>query len=349
MDDTARTPAPLVVSLAGLTAVSGFLDAVSYLALGHVFTANMTGNVLLLGFAAAGAAGFSFAASLCALAFFLAGAVVGGMLARRVPEPRSLVLAAMAVETALTVAAALIAALVVGVGSGWPRFVVIALLALAVGTRNAAVRRLAVPDMSTTVLTTTLTGLASESSLAGGTNPHLRNRSTSVIAMFAGAVVGAVLVAARRCCLVPDRRRRSRRGLGGLLLAPVPAAARSGHLARAGPADPAGRTSVLEVDRRGSTQGGADPASERSTQELERLGRRWPAGTPRALRPGVRSSPASRRPGSRSRRESASRRVWPAWGGGSPRRRVARCRRGAPLLRGPRGGRPPTATPRPPP
>jgi len=194
MDDTARTPAPLVVTLAGLTAVSGFLDAVSYLALGHVFTANMTGNVLLLGFATAGAAGFSVTASLCALAFFLGGAVLGGLLARRFPVPHALVLTALGVETTLTVAAALVAALVGGVGSGWPRFVVIALLAFAVGTRNAAVRRLAVPDMSTTVLTTTLTGLASESVLAGGANPHLRNRSASVAAMFAGAVVGALLV-----------------------------------------------------------------------------------------------------------------------------------------------------------
>ena len=40
--------------LVGLTAVTGLVDAVSYLALGHVFTANMTGNVVFLGFALAG-------------------------------------------------------------------------------------------------------------------------------------------------------------------------------------------------------------------------------------------------------------------------------------------------------
>ena len=62
------------------------------------------------------------------------------------------------------------------------------------GTRNAAVRRIGVRDMSTSVLTTTLTGLASDSSLAGGTNPNARLASTSVLSMFGGALVGAVLV-----------------------------------------------------------------------------------------------------------------------------------------------------------
>src|SRR5580704_12648879 len=50
---------PLVLSLATLTVVSGVVDAVSYFGLGHVFTANMTGNVVLIGFALAGAPGFS--------------------------------------------------------------------------------------------------------------------------------------------------------------------------------------------------------------------------------------------------------------------------------------------------
>jgi uncharacterized membrane protein YoaK (UPF0700 family) len=51
---TDRDPVPLLMALMALTAVSGLVDAVSYLGLGHVFTANMTGNVVVLGFAAAG-------------------------------------------------------------------------------------------------------------------------------------------------------------------------------------------------------------------------------------------------------------------------------------------------------
>jgi len=194
MSEPDRPPQPLVVTLALLTVVSGFVDAVSFLGLGHVFTANMTGNVVLIGFAAAGAPGFSMAASLTALACFLAGAVVGGRLARGVALQRTLLLAVMVVEAACVAAAAIIAGAVPAISAGWPRFTVIGLLAAGMGTRNAAVRRIAVRDMSTSVLTTTLTGLASDSSLAGGTNPNARLASTSVLSMFGGALVGAVLV-----------------------------------------------------------------------------------------------------------------------------------------------------------
>jgi uncharacterized membrane protein YoaK (UPF0700 family) len=100
----------------------------------------------------------------------------------------------MAIEAACTAAAAVVAGAVPAVGSGWPRFTVIGLLALGMGLRNTAVRRVGVPDMSTTVLTTTLTGLASQSLLAGGTNPHARLGTTTVLSMFGGALVGAVLV-----------------------------------------------------------------------------------------------------------------------------------------------------------
>ena len=96
MSETDRPPPPpLVVTLAALTVVSGFADAVSFLGLGHVFTANMTGNVILLGFAAAGAPGFAMGGSLCALAAFVVGAVIGGRLARRVQPIRNLLLVAM--------------------------------------------------------------------------------------------------------------------------------------------------------------------------------------------------------------------------------------------------------------
>ena len=118
MSEPEHPPPALVVTLAALTVVSGFIDAVSFLGLGHVFTANMTGNVLLIGFAAAGAAGFSVTASLCALGAFLVGAVVGGRLALRVPPVRKLLLVAMVIEAACTAAAATIAGTVPAVGSG---------------------------------------------------------------------------------------------------------------------------------------------------------------------------------------------------------------------------------------
>ena len=78
---------PLPPLLVSMTLVTGLVDAFSYLVLGHVFVANMTGNVVFLGFALAGAPGFSITASLAAVASFAAGALLGGRLGVAVPRP----------------------------------------------------------------------------------------------------------------------------------------------------------------------------------------------------------------------------------------------------------------------
>jgi len=65
-------------ALLGMTAVTGLVDTVSFLSLGRVFTANMTGNVVLLAFATAHISGLSIARSLTALLAFLGGAMLGG-------------------------------------------------------------------------------------------------------------------------------------------------------------------------------------------------------------------------------------------------------------------------------
>ncbi|MFG2821140.1 YoaK family protein [Kitasatospora sp. NPDC048365] len=185
---------PLALALFGLTVVSGLIDAVSYLGLGQVFTANMTGNVVVIAFALAGAPGFSVPGSLTSLAAFLLGAVLAGRLAaRHTPARRGRWLrTALALEVALHGAAA---AVVFARGAdGSVRYLVIALVAVAMGIRNGTVRGLGVPDLTTTVLTLTLTGLAAESRLAGGTAPRRRRRILAVATMLAGAVPGAVLV-----------------------------------------------------------------------------------------------------------------------------------------------------------
>ena len=74
------------------------------------------------------------------------------------------------------------------------RFLVIGLLGVAMGIRNASVRRLAVPDLMTTVLTLTITGLAADSPLAGTETKRPRRRIIAIAAMLLGAVVGALLV-----------------------------------------------------------------------------------------------------------------------------------------------------------
>jgi uncharacterized membrane protein YoaK (UPF0700 family) len=188
----------LMTALMLMTVVTGFIDAVSYLGLGHVFTANMTGNVVLLGFAVAGAPLLSIARPLTSLGAFLVGAVVGGRLGTAMAAAsrrRWLVTIAIA-EAAMLFAAALVA-IDFNVESGTPAsrlYAVIVLTALPMGMRTATVRRLAVPDITTTVLTTTLAGLAADSSLAGGNNPRMGRRVGSVLSMFAGAILGALLL-----------------------------------------------------------------------------------------------------------------------------------------------------------
>jgi uncharacterized membrane protein YoaK (UPF0700 family) len=188
-----RDQRSLLVVLLVLTFLSGVVDAVCYLGLGRVFTANMTGNIVILGFAAAGAPGFSVTASLTSLVVFLAGAIVGGRFTKHVTPRSRLLTIAIGSEAALVGVAAVIASQVAHVGTGWPRYTVIAFLALAMGIRNSVIRRLAVPDMTTTVLTMTLTGLAADSGLAGGSSPHSVRRTAAVVAMLAGAAVGAAL------------------------------------------------------------------------------------------------------------------------------------------------------------
>jgi uncharacterized membrane protein YoaK (UPF0700 family) len=176
-----------------LTVLSGMVDAVCYLGLGHVFTANMTGNIVLLGFAAAGAPGFSVPATLTSLGLFLVGAVAGGRLSLRVKQHSRLLSTAMLAEASFVAIAAVVAYLAPAVGHGWARYTVIAILAFAMGIRNSVIRRLSIPDMTTTVLTMTLTGLAADSPLAGGKSVRAGRRVTSVLAMLVGAVVGAAL------------------------------------------------------------------------------------------------------------------------------------------------------------
>ena len=186
---------PLPPLLVLLTVVTGLVDAVSYLTFGHVFVANMTGNVVFLGFALAGAHGLSASASLVALCAFFLGAFLGGLVGALWGVHRGRHLRTAMGCSALLVAIAAILALAVGEPVSEPaRYTLIVILGLAMGSQNAAARRLAVPDLTTTVLTLTLTGIAADSRLAGGPGGRPGRRFISVTAMFLGALVGAALV-----------------------------------------------------------------------------------------------------------------------------------------------------------
>jgi uncharacterized membrane protein YoaK (UPF0700 family) len=186
---------PLAPLLLLLTAVTGVVDAFSYLTLGHVFVANMTGNVVFLAFALAGAGQFSIAASLCALAAFSVGALIGGRLSSRGISHRGRLLAVACTFQAMLIVVALVIDLLAGKALvGFAQYALIALLGLAMGAQNAVARKLAVPDLTTTVLTLTITGISADARVAGGSGSRIGRRLLAVLCMFIGALAGALLV-----------------------------------------------------------------------------------------------------------------------------------------------------------
>ena len=198
MASSPTTEKVIPYALLGMTAVTGLVDAVSFLSLGRVFTANMTGNVVILAFATARVPGLSIVRSLTALLAFLVGAILGGRIMARAGVDSQIRFAARAfvLEVVFLSVASFCS---IGYRSdllehSFQPFALIALTALAMGTRNAAVRKLAIPDLTTTVLTLTITGIGADSSLANGNNPRLARRVASVAAMFLGAALGAVII-----------------------------------------------------------------------------------------------------------------------------------------------------------
>jgi uncharacterized membrane protein YoaK (UPF0700 family) len=173
-----------------MTVVTGLVDAFSYLRLVHVFVANMTGNVVFLGFGLSGAGDIAVSASLVAIVAFTLGAAAGGRWAlARVPHRGRLLAMAAAVEAGLVVAAAVVAQ-TVGIGSSAVRLTLVSVLAGAMGGQNAVARRLAVPDRTTTVLTLTVTGL-----VADATSWSIRlRRLVPIGAMLGGALAGGALL-----------------------------------------------------------------------------------------------------------------------------------------------------------
>lgn len=186
---------PLPPLMLMLTIVTGLVDAFSYLDLGHVFVANVTGNVVFLAFALAGARGFSVAASASAYGCFAFGSLLGGRLAVLLAAHRGRMLSIVASVQVVLVARAtgLSAAGGSQLMDGY-RYGIIALLAVTMGLQNATARKLAVPDLTTTVLTLTTTGIFADSRVVGGPGSKVGRRLLSILAMFTGALLGAAFV-----------------------------------------------------------------------------------------------------------------------------------------------------------
>jgi uncharacterized membrane protein YoaK (UPF0700 family) len=185
---------PLPAMLVALTVLAGIVDAASILGLGHVFVATMTGNLVFVGLAVAGAKGFAILPCLLSIGGFIFGALAGGHGCRVAGGHRGRALRnVLAVKLAL---ATVVTAIIVSV-DGHPgpgtRDIAVVLLAASMGCQLAAIRYLKVPDLLTVVLTLTITGALTERGL-GPFHPAVLRRAIAVLAFAVGAISGGLLV-----------------------------------------------------------------------------------------------------------------------------------------------------------
>ncbi len=186
---------PLTRTLLILTFVTGIVDVVSFLALGQVFSAMQTGNVIFLGLGVAGIAGAPVLAPLVALGAFLVGGTAGALLARpATSSPASRLRTAMATEIALLVLATVLAALIHVHAGDFAAYVLIAILSLAMGLRNTIARGIGDPNLATTVLNLTLSAFAASTPTGIAGEAELTLRAAAIGAILAGAVAGALLL-----------------------------------------------------------------------------------------------------------------------------------------------------------
>ncbi|HXA08326.1 MAG TPA: YoaK family protein [Bryobacteraceae bacterium] len=145
-----------------LTWVAGTVDAIGYLGLGHVFTANMTGNAVLLGLAFGQGQFLAAFRALFALGGFILGVTIGAILAHRAGtdvDQRRAFVGPVIVEGLVLAAFAVLLHMPMIPRNQNTLYILIGLSAVAMGVQSAAVRRLNLPGIATTVLTGTIISL----------------------------------------------------------------------------------------------------------------------------------------------------------------------------------------------
>ena len=180
-----------------LTAATGAVDGVSYLALDRVFTGNMTGNVLFIGFGLMGVQGIPVLNNLVALLTFLLGAALGSRLTRRGSDGAvKLPASSMAVLLGTGVGTLALAGvwLVLGRLGTTEMIVITGVLALLLGAQASAVKHIGIRDLSTVVVTMTMVNLAADSRLAGGAGAAWFRRVGAIVTMGLGALASAAVV-----------------------------------------------------------------------------------------------------------------------------------------------------------
>lgn len=183
-----------------LTVVTGALDAVGYLGLDRVFTGNMTGNVVILGMGIAAEEGLPVAGPLMALLGYVVGAAIAGRLLRgRHRGWNPVVTATFGINATVLAAVATVLLVVPVPGQSLGGSAIAATIAVAMGAQASTARFLAVTDMTTVVVTSTITSYASETVFAGGLAWFTHRRLWAVAAIFAGALAGGLMMKLHIC------------------------------------------------------------------------------------------------------------------------------------------------------
>ena len=184
-----------------LTFGTGAVDAISFLGLGRVFTAMMSGNIVLLGLAVGSSAGPEAVRSAVSLVVYALGVFAASRLIR---NPTSNPTKSSVWPAGLTMALVCGAVAQAGVLAGWLgasghpndvfKGVLVGFSALAMGLQGGAVARLGVSGVTTTYVTGTLTGLIGGLAVRSGTQRELARRAVVLVALLVGAACGAVLL-----------------------------------------------------------------------------------------------------------------------------------------------------------
>ena len=183
-----------------LTFTTGIIDAVGYLGLDRVFTANMTGNVVILGMGLVGAEDLPVLGPTVALVCFMGGAALAGRVLRRAAGPWTGLTTGLLVAVGVVCLGLSVVLFVADASTPPPLAVslpVTAVLGTAMGVQAATARFVAVRDVTTVVVTSTIIGLAADSRLGSGravAEGGAGRRFLAVALILVGAAAGAALL-----------------------------------------------------------------------------------------------------------------------------------------------------------
>lgn len=181
-----------VAALLLLTFATGLADSISILVLGHVFVANMTGNVIFLGFWLAPRTSIDLTAVVVALPTFVCTTILSGRISRHFADrTRQWITTVLATEITLLVVLAILAGAGILQYHNNTKLIVIGVLAVTFGLQHSSARQFGIQELSTTVLTSTIVSLGLDSRLAGGSGARQTLRLSVVLTMCAGAFLGA--------------------------------------------------------------------------------------------------------------------------------------------------------------